>query len=135
MYPEWGIFSRERSTRSVADKSSLDNPENRIPSRLSVRRRGADPPKNESGTTGTVSSFDSKSRRVSSGNGTCIAAKASPHSELEVCANMTSLIRSLRPNAATMLSILDDGQYDTSIMIGNGGQISSIFFTDLPAVQ
>jgi hypothetical protein len=94
----------------VADKSSFDNPENSIPSKLSDRRRGADPPKNESGTTGTVLSLDSKFKHVSSGNGTRIAANTFSHWELEVCLNITSRTRSLRFNAATMLSMPDGGQ-------------------------
>src|SRR6266852_2946398 len=79
MYPEWGIL-----TRPVADKSSLGNPGKRT--RLNRRscRRGADPPKNDSGTTEGVSSSNASLQivnSVNSGNGCCIAAKASSNCE------------------------------------------------------
>src|SRR6267142_4460060 len=69
MYPEWGISQRYRVTRSVVDKSSFPNPGNGMPSNQISRRRGADPPKNESGSTGAFASFDKRSRLVRAGNG------------------------------------------------------------------
>jgi hypothetical protein len=74
MYPESGIFTSQRLTRWVADKSSVGNPGNEMPSKERYRRRGADPPKNELGKTDMYGkpSIDRDSA-ASSGNGTCIA--------------------------------------------------------------
>ena len=66
--PEWGISKRERLTRSVVDKSSFPIPGNGMPSNQVVRRLGADPPKNESGSTGAFSSCDKRFRFVRAGN-------------------------------------------------------------------
>jgi hypothetical protein len=52
MYPEWGIFISRSSTRWVADKRSFGNPGDGMEVKARYRRRGADPPKNESGRTG-----------------------------------------------------------------------------------
>src|SRR6266850_2208144 len=68
MYPEWGILERERRTRSVVDRSSFPNPGNGMPVKDNVRRRGADPPRNESGSTGAFPSFDERIRSVRAGN-------------------------------------------------------------------
>src|SRR6266850_3046628 len=68
MYPEWGISQRYRVTRSVVDKSSFPIPGNGMPLKEIVRRRGADPPKNESGSTAAFSSFDQRIRVVRAGN-------------------------------------------------------------------
>ena len=46
------------TTRWVADNTSFDNPGNGNPNKVKFRRRGADPPKNESGMTGGVSLCD-----------------------------------------------------------------------------
>src|SRR6266478_592426 len=81
MYPELGILQSSRSTRSVADKSSFRNPGNGMRVKESDCRRGADPPKNESGSTGTVSSSENSSRDVSAGNGFSIAARSLPDGE------------------------------------------------------
>ncbi len=82
MYPERGMPQRERWTRSVADKSSLGKLGNGIRSNESDRRRGANPPRNKSGTTGSVISFDTRSRYASAGNGSCSTAKTFSISEL-----------------------------------------------------
>src|SRR6267154_38976 len=75
MYPEGGIVERESSARLGADKRSFGIPGNGTYSKISDRRLGADPPKNESGrvgNTGSCSSFDATSKYVSFGNGSCI---------------------------------------------------------------
>src|SRR6267142_3720721 len=69
MYPEWGISQRYRVTRSVVDKSSFPNPGNGMPVNWISRRRGADPPKNESGSTAAFLLFDVRIRMVRAGNG------------------------------------------------------------------
>ena len=68
---------------SVADKSSFGKPGIGMRSNVSFRRLGIDPPKNESGTTATISSSDQSSRCVSSGKGSCIADKRFPKANLE----------------------------------------------------
>ena len=68
MYPEWGILERERRTRLVVDRSSFPNPGNGMPVRENIRKLGAYPPKNESESTGALSSFDERVRSVSAGN-------------------------------------------------------------------
>jgi hypothetical protein len=74
-YPESGMFQRLSETSRWADKSSFGIDGNGILFNLSLRRRGADPPKNDSGRTGTTSFIQtSTSRCVSSGNGFCIAS-------------------------------------------------------------
>ena len=47
-YPEKGELERERWTRWVADRGRFGNTGNEKPVNLRLRRRGADPPKNES---------------------------------------------------------------------------------------
>jgi hypothetical protein len=82
MYPEWGISWRERLTRSVVDKSSFPNPGNGMPAKYNDCRHGADPPKNESGSTCDLSSFDEDERLsvFSTGNGSFVAKV--PNNEL-----------------------------------------------------
>jgi hypothetical protein len=60
MYPESGISKRWRIMRSVADKRSFPNAGNGngMPVNCSDRRRGADPPRNESVMTGASFSFE-----------------------------------------------------------------------------
>ena len=74
MYPEWGIIQRSRKTRSLVDKSRFGSAGNGMRIKVSDRRRGADPPKNESGRFGTVTdSFDEERYRcVSARNDSCI---------------------------------------------------------------
>jgi len=74
MYPESGMSQRMSVTRPGADKSSFGIDGNGMLLNLSVRRRGADPPKNESGKIGATSPYTETCRSVSSGNGFRIAA-------------------------------------------------------------
>jgi len=72
IYSEWGRCDIDRVTRLLADKSRFGNAGNAMSRSLSVRRRGADPPKDESGRAGGKISEDHRhhrSRCVSSGNG------------------------------------------------------------------
>jgi hypothetical protein len=69
IYPELGISQRCRVTRSVVDKSSFPIPGNGMPSNRILRRRGVDPPKNESGSTGAFKSCDVRHRFARAGNG------------------------------------------------------------------
>jgi hypothetical protein len=74
-YPEWGVLKRTSWTRSLADESSFGIAGNEMLDNRSIRRRGADPPKNESGRTRSVFLFIvPRLRWVSSGNGSIIAA-------------------------------------------------------------
>jgi hypothetical protein len=47
-----------------------------MPDNSKTRRRGPDPPKNESGMAGSVLRSDERCRSVNSGNGTCIRVAA-----------------------------------------------------------
>ncbi len=47
-YPENGELERQRWTRWVADRGRYGNTRNEKPVNLKLRRRGADPPRNES---------------------------------------------------------------------------------------
>ena len=69
MYPEWGILWRERLTRSVVDKSSFPNPGNGMPVNQITRKCGADPPRNEWGSTDALLSSEKRYRVVRAGNG------------------------------------------------------------------
>jgi hypothetical protein len=61
----------------VADKSAFGHPRNGAPTKARNRRRGADPPKNESEGTGPHDKLPNDMRRriASSENGTCIAVQ------------------------------------------------------------
>jgi hypothetical protein len=60
----------------MADKISFGIPGNGMEAKERDRRRGADPPKNESGRTDTGDEFGyDRYRSASSGNGTCIAVQ------------------------------------------------------------
>lgn len=54
MYPASGISQRRRERRCLADKAKEENVGNEMPTKANDRRRGADPPKNDSGRTSAV---------------------------------------------------------------------------------
>ena len=61
-------------TRFVVDKSILGSPGNEMAFKQKHRRRGAEPPKNESGRTGPYTTdLPDRYRAASFGNGTSIA--------------------------------------------------------------
>ena len=102
---------------------------------VSVCRRGTDPPMNEAGTTGAISSLDRSCRRVSAGNGCCIAAQT-----ISNCGPGTSWrsnwhIRSLCSSAAMMGSTPQFSWPSLRTTIGNSGQTSSVFLTGVLALQ
>jgi hypothetical protein len=76
--PESGNSKRQSSTRSLVDKRNVDNPGNEISCKVSDRRHGADPPKNESGRggrdsiSGSRANFAARWRCVSAGKVSCI---------------------------------------------------------------
>jgi hypothetical protein len=119
-------------TRSLADESSFGIAGNEMPLIRSLFRRGADPPKNESGRTSTVSSLlQLKWRAVSSGNGSFIAAANRSELDIVVFQNLMRRTRSGCLSAATTLSASSSSQGSPprSMMMGNAGQMSSIFLT------
>ena len=59
MYLECGILKRESRERAMVDKRSLGNPGNGMLVKKSDCRRGADPPRNISGSARAVSSVQS----------------------------------------------------------------------------
>src|SRR6266850_7178510 len=75
-----GMFSSVSETRFGAEKSSLGNAGNLTKDKASVRRDGADPPKNASGmgmyrsTSSSTSSDELRERDFSAGNGFSITA-------------------------------------------------------------
>lgn len=76
MYPECGILRRVRETRPVADKRSLGSEGNEMQFNSRVCRRGACPPRNQTGRAGVELlriKKQSSARYVSAGNCPCIA--------------------------------------------------------------
>src|SRR5712672_2763195 len=59
MYPAVWISQREGLTREL-DKRSWGNPGSTMPRKINNRRRGADPPKNASGRTTVVPSYENR---------------------------------------------------------------------------
>ena len=118
----------------MEDKSSLGNPGNGMECRASVRRRGADPPKNESGWTGI--STPKNRRPVSSGNGCCIAAKTFSDPGPGVKPVKSKLhMRSLCSSAAMKLSTSNPSPSSSNTSIGKSGQASSVFLTGVLRVH
>jgi hypothetical protein len=76
MYLKRGISERRRVTRSWVDKSSLSNAGNGMPYKKRSYRLGADPPKNESGMTAALSSYNQSHSFVSAGNGSWTAVNS-----------------------------------------------------------
>src|SRR6266403_5250171 len=119
----------------MADERSFGNSGNGMPSNQTVFRRGADPPKNESGMTGSVSALDLSDRYVISGNGTCIAAQTFSHGELLRYSRSMEHTRSLRSSKAMMLSS-SDVLRETSLMSrSKAGQMSSASIVRCPGTQ
>src|SRR5712691_9805531 len=81
IYPEGGTKSKERVTRSRVDKSSFPIAGNGMPHKLSDRRRGADPPKNEPGTIGGSPSDDASPSSMSAGKGSLVVVATSFNNE------------------------------------------------------
>jgi hypothetical protein len=106
-----------------------------MPFNTRYRRLWADPPNNESGTTGTDLSYDSSCRNVSSGNGSCISAKTFSNEEPWNQRRRILSTRSRRSSAATTLSISSGRPSMSSTKRGKGGQISSVSRTGVLAVQ
>jgi len=102
-YPESGMSQSSSLMRPWADKSSFGIDGNGILSNRSVRRRGADPPKNESGRTRAP--FVQTYRCVSSGNGFCIASVNLSQRELVVLIQISQMrLECSDSSAATVLS-------------------------------
>lgn len=126
-------------TRWLVDESSFGNAGNTISTKCSDRRRGADPPNNESGRT----SFGSPNRRISkvsrAGNGFCIAATNRSDSGVSERHKEISHTRPLSSRAATMLSDSASShvtqQLSDTTMGKKVGQISSISLTGRLSVQ
>jgi len=128
MYPEWGMDQRRSTTRFRVDKSSFLTVGKGMPHKLSIWRRGVDPPRNESGRIGTFPSSDVSFKDVSSGNGFFIAANFFI-SEFGMSRMWILRTRQCCLKAETMLAIpLGRSPFARkSMTIGNGGQMSSIF--------
>jgi len=116
--------------------SRFGNPGNGMPCNAMYHRRGADPPKNESGRNGAVSERDWSIRPVSSGNGTCIAAQTFSLSVCEVVKHVRSIwrMRLLCSSKATALST-DVSETLSRMRRGNAGQISRVFLADILVLQ
>jgi hypothetical protein len=119
--------------RSVADKRSFGNPGNRMPSNSRSFRRGADPPKNESGMTVAVSN-EKSARCLSTGKGFCIAIETS--SKWGTRRRMMIIAtRSLRSSTPMTLSNSSVFFIRPLIQRGRGGQTSSVSLAGVLATQ
>ena len=104
--------------------------------KVKIRRRGADPPKNESGMIGGVSSSEESRIDVNSGNGCngiCLGAKTS--SNCRPARNKKTLhTRLLCPSAAIMLSVPDEYKLPLTTR-GKAGQTSNVSLAGVLGVQ
>lgn len=91
------------------DKSSVGNAGNAILSNRSVRRDGADWPKNSAGRKDSSSLIDSSERYVSEENGCSIVAKNEDNSTLVTDLNRMSVTRSRCWSASATLMSSPDG--------------------------
>jgi len=128
MYPERGMDQRRRVPRFRIDKSSLLTSGKGIPEKPSERRRGADPPRNDSGRVGTFPPSEYNSKCVSFGNGFSTAAIFFIR---EFGMPRMSILRTRQCcSSALMMLSIPLGRFPLAIKsmtIGNAGQMSSIF--------
>jgi len=105
--------------------------------KLRDRRRGADPPRNESGMgmTDIVSTCDESRISVSSGYGTCITTETFSNCQFARAKRETWHTRFLCPSAAMMFPVPDDKNIKPPMMRGKAGQISSVSFAGVSGVQ
>src|SRR5712691_2656340 len=123
----------------VKRKINLGNDGNGMPHNRNIRRRGADPPKNVSGSTGTDSSVDCSNNLVKTGNGLCITWTNFSSTGPPISPMTISDMRSRHSSAAMMFSTpfvsTTEGRYRRYTTIGKGGQISSNLLTGVVLVQ
>lgn len=104
---------------------------NGMPSNQSPRRRGVDPPKNESGTA-TAVPHDLSHKVVSSGNGACITARTFSNSGPGMSGMPRPIwcTRSLCSSKATILSTQSSSvrRVPSRMRRSNAGQTSSVSF-------
>jgi hypothetical protein len=138
MYPEPGISSRRSVIRSVVDKSSFWGTGNGMPYKSSDRKRGANPPRNDSGRTGGhLSSDDESCMDFSSGNGT-LKAPNFFNSEFGTPQRRISHTRSRHFSAAMILRTPRSGKPGLlwqNTMIGKAGQTLSMVLVGVLFVQ
>ena len=110
-----------------------------MPLNENVLRRGADPPKNVSGSTGTDSSVEFRKNLVKSGSDSCSTVTNFSSSGPRISQMKILDMRSRHSSAAMMfstpfLSTTEDG-YGRYTVIGKGGQISSNPLTGVVLLQ
>jgi len=133
-----GMCTRRRWTRSLAIKCSSRIAGNGMKLHSSDRRRGADPPKNDSGTISPLLSYRKSVRDVSSGKGYFIIAMKRSNSDIGTAPREIRQIRSGCSSAAMMLSAPSISDFMSPLlctMTDKAGQICSIFLTGVFAVQ
>src|SRR5712675_2791615 len=125
------MYSKCKSTRSLADVMKLGNDGNEMPDEENDRKLGADTLKNASGRTIPLHSsiLDSILRLVRATRGSCIAVTNRFNVDLVTLLNKISSMRSWCSNAAMMfsysLSLSHILGWYHAILMGKGGQISS----------
>jgi hypothetical protein len=129
----------ERHRIWVEDKINRGYVGNRMPSNMNVSTSGADPPKNNSGSTGTTRhrKYDLKLKCFKVGSGCCIAVDSFSNAELLILSIEICDMRSWPcSNAAmTFSTLLSFTPYRQIMLIGKGGQISSDVLVGVVSVQ
>ena len=107
MYPDGGILSYQRRTRTVVDKSSSGNAGNGMLVKDRSCRHGADPPKKERGITFRIDPEPDSliDKCVSSGNGCSIRGANVSHSGVAEISRRITDTRLLSLSPATTLSM------------------------------
>ena len=116
MYPEGGISERMRRERFAADKCNFGNAGNEMPSKESDCRRGADPPRNESGRPDAVEMCggSESSTCISSGKGRPNATASRSNAESRASWMQISRTRSLWNRAPSMFAVSDKLQVEAT---------------------
>jgi hypothetical protein len=129
------MLQRLSWTRLLADKRSVGNDGNAMPSKSKSCKHGANPPKNPLGRSNSFPHLEEIESYVSTGNGSCITADIFPNCE-SVTERLTRHTRSGCSSAAmTLSSSLDLIWAPYCIRIGMTGQIPRFFLTGVPSLQ
>jgi len=118
---------------------NLGNDGNGMRLNINDRKRGANPPKNVSGRTGTDSSVDLREKCVKTGNGSCSTgtnfSSTGPWIPKMWIPDVRSRYSSAAMRVFTPFSSTTGDWGDCSTMIGNGGQTSSNLALGVMLVQ
>ena len=129
------MFMSQRTARWVVNENSFGIPENGMRLRARNRRCWADPPRNESGRTGTFGKPPNVRYKIaSSGNGTCIAAQRFSIPEVVRKKRLMRHMRSLCSSSAMTLST-DVSETLPRMRRGKAGQTSEDLLAGVLVVQ